>query len=223
MDFRRKVERMEQVTTEDWLNSKYDALSKTYDALIERIIQNTMQNLNENLSTFRSDIANITEIIFNTVGENSLFFDQIQEDVERYFRERNDKYELSVSYDDFPQTYVGYKNMCGTPLLRHVHSNILIRELTRIGINARRITEEEERQYSNIFNEIRLIKKKEYEDYILCALPFYYKSFAPFGKEADQISEIVKNYSLNMSAVYAIAVLNKKENCFTLLVRDLKV
>lgn len=106
-----------------WTNHELDIY---YVAAVNRIVKEIEKELNDKVQTFRGCKVNIVDAVTRDIGNECLFVNQIVQDVKRQLID--DGYVLD-----------GYNNihimkLDSHQLIKHVHSNILMRELRRLDI-----------------------------------------------------------------------------------------
>lgn len=173
-----------------WTNHELDIY---YAVAVNKIVKEIEKELNDKVQTFRGCKVNIVDAVTRTVGNECLFVNQIVQDVKRQLID--DGYVLD-----------GYNNihimqLDSHQLIKHVHSNILMRELRSLDITVERSTEKDEELYCNEWKTLEMTGLWQ-----VSANTTMWNINRYEGDKSDYIKEIYDRYDLNRNAVKGIIV-----------------
>lgn len=173
-----------------WTNHELDIY---YVVAVNKIVKEIEKELNDKVQTFRGCKVNIVDAVTRTIGNECLFVNQIVQDVKHQLID--DGYMLDGCNN------IHIMKLDSHQLIKHVHSNILMRELRRLDIPVELTTERDEELY---YNEWKTLEMAGFWQVSAKTTLWNINSYDE--DKSDYIKEIYDRYELDRSAVKGIVV-----------------
>lgn len=173
-----------------WTNHELDIY---YAVAVNRIVKEIEKELNDKVQTFRGCKVNIVDAVTRDIGNECLFVNQIVQDVKCQL--------IDDGYASDGGNNIHIMKLDSHQLIKHVHSNILMRELRRLDIPVELTTERDEELYYNEWKTLEMAGLWQ-----VSAKTTLWNINSYDGDKSDYIKEIYDRYDLNRNAVKGIVV-----------------